>query len=583
MELELDFLDKKKKTGKKPKVVLYHYASDLFNELNDLGVINRMKEIMQLGSVKIPKKLQNSRYQYVLLQLYLHKLVQVEMNSKLYLSYNNLVKEKKLLEHINFQDPNHGKIPTIGDIIQLLVIIFNVGHFYNTFTSSKASISLCQTDTGFKHSLLNSIPDDCRDKAEVLLQKHDYHHYHLINSLVVLEKCSTSNPSIILAKNIVKIYMEEEDLVPENKLSYVIQLFRVIRNISYLAYDLHASPVPISLDLTDSKAIIYLCSELLSFYNNCLPASQMITSLQKLLSDTLYNEGSTAIVQHSISKKMKRYAESLDWSNTDYYIEAWQSKDSVFNKPFPHQYDFDQNNILKLTFNENEKDSYERLFSSSEKTDNVRVGFYFRHTRERTLFLSISRNSPYKQKMSMKVLKDTISKLKQIPDIKDSDPRFLLITKFFLYYLFNERNIDIRPTIHQDKCVLCSRGSKNRVKQIEMLLNNGYGNVDARHECEFLRDRLKDDAINDTAITLPGSLVVYENIIAGKNLCEFDCLIIYPNRTTDQVVFLEAKNTTEKPGTAKRCLKKKFQKIGFEYDETKIITVDRDCYYKYSL
>ena len=101
-----------------------------------------------------------------------------------------------------------------------------------------------------------------------------------------------------------------------------------------------------------------------------------------------------------------------------------------------------------------------------------------------------------------------ISSLKML-DISESDKRYLLSVKFFLYYLFSGNKIVINPTVHSKICVICTRGKKSRLKGIYELLKCGLGTEDERHEVEFIRDYLSYDTINDTSIIVPASIVVY--------------------------------------------------------------------------
>ena len=44
----------------------------------------------------------------------------------------------------------------MGDIFQLLTIIYTVGHFYNTFTASRAITMIAQEDSDFRNLVVKS-------------------------------------------------------------------------------------------------------------------------------------------------------------------------------------------------------------------------------------------------------------------------------------------------------------------------------------------------------------------------------------------------------------------------------------------
>ncbi len=86
--------------------------------------------------------------------------------------------------------------------------------------------------------------------------------------------------------------------------------------------------------------------------------------------------------------------------------------------------------------------------------------------------------------------------------------------------------------------------------------------------------------MGDITITVSGSTVVYQD---GKSICEFDGIIIYPNRDKNQVVLIEAKNTDEKPSYGKKCLMAKLRKLGIDFSPDDVIISDHDAYYVISV
>lgn len=94
---------------------------------------------------------------------------------------------------------------------------------------------------------------------------------------------------------------------------------------------------------------------------------------------------------------------------------------------------------------------------------------------------------------------------------------------------------------------------------------------------------LCSDSINDTSITIPASILVYQKDAVGKKLCEFDGMIIHLMRKTEQVFFLEAKNRNEKPVYGKNCLREKLDKFPIQYNFDDIQIVACDAYFRYTV
>lgn len=268
-----------------------------------------------------------------------------------------------------------------------------------------------------------------------------------------------------------------------------------------------------------------------------------------------------AICYYKISRKMvSLITKDPVYAALNYYNDLFIKKDSILNRNHTHKRDYVQSQILKLTFAAEERWVSEELLSKLEKTNNTRVGYYDRHSGEQTILVSIKNtcDSATKRYAAYKTLKCTINYLRRIPSIDSCDPRFLLTAKFFLFYLFDENPVVIKPTISRDTCVICTRGKNTRIRAIQNLLKSSVGNEDENHEVEFLLSQISNDSINDTTITIPASILVCRKDAVGRKLSEFDGIIIHPMRKEQQVIFLEAKNRDRKPSFGKNCLVEKF-------------------------
>lgn len=287
------------------------------------------------------------------------------------------------------------------------------------------------------------------------------------------------------------------------------------------------------------------------------------------------------ICYYRISKRMaSMFHKEQSWKDTDYYSDIWLNKDSVFNMSHKQSQDYSSDSILKITFGIVDKTLSRELLFALERIENSRVGYYDRHSGERTILVSIKKNCSYKPKVAFHILKTTISYLRRASGSSVSDIRYLLVSKFFLHYFFNETQIIIKPTVDQKICVLCTRGKNSRVIELKSILAQDIGNCDERHEVDFMLTYLLQDTINDTSITIPGSILVYKK---GEKHCEFDGIIIHPMRSKEQVILMESKNTSSKPFYAKKCLTLKLDKLSFLYEKSAIATQGYDCLLKLSI
>lgn len=573
-----------RKHNLKVEIDIYPYATELYEELERIGIINRIKEIPQLGVIKVAKRLAKTRYDYIMLQLYLHQMIKNHLQGHLRLTYNNYVAAKEFRnDYLYIKEEK----PSIGDVLQLLTIVYNIGHFYNTFTASRAVIMLASEDSTFFDMVVGaSTSNRFHEAAQRVLQSKNYQRLHLLNSILVLEQCDQAKQSVSLALEILYAYINEFSQPEDSKLKYAFTIFRNVRTVSYIAYDLQIAETPLMIDLCNEKAMVLLLQELLSEYNNNQSSHHLVQSTTKLLDDTVYNENSNAICYYKISRKMvSLITKDPKYTNKNYYTDLFLDKNSILNQTHAHKRDYAQTQILKLTFSGNQRYLSEDLLADLERINNTRVGYYDRHSGEQTILVSIKKNcdTAAKRYAAFKSMKCAVNYLRRIPNISSTDVRFILCVKFFLYYMFGENPVVIKPTIDREKCVICTRGKNTRVKEIKSLIDNSTGTEDEKHETEFLLSRLISDSINDTSITIPASILLYQKNAMGRKLCEFDGMIIHPMRKTDQVVFLEAKNHNEKPALAKNCIKEKLNKLQIKYKYDDIQTVDCDAYLKYTV
>lgn len=570
---------------------LYCCATELIDELKRIGIVDRTKDIPQLGIIKVNKRLSKTRYDYIMLQLYLHQLIKKNLKNHLRFTYNNQVNSNEFRPDYSYTDADVK--PTIGDILQLLSIVYNIGHFYNTFTSSSAVIMLSNIKSDFYEMILNASENKrYKEAAQKLLKDKNYHRLHLLNSILILERCDQSKLSVSIGLEILYSYLNQDELTENCKLKYIFSIYKRVRTLSYITYDLETANTPLTIDLCNEKAMCLIMRELLSSYNNTQSSTQMINSITKLLDDTVYNEKSFALCCYQISKKMANgllkefQSNEIDLKNVknDYYYNTlFLNKDSTLNRSYSQQKDFSEDQILKLTFLIEERNISENLVLELDKIDHVRAGYYDRSNGNQTILVSIKKKCEYNKKLTAayEILKKVITSLRKVGTLKSTDSRYLLVTKFFLFYLFNENSVMIKQTINSEKCVICTRGRKSRIKEIKELLKSSIGNKDENHEVELLLEQLLIDTKNDTSILIPASIVVY-NKGTSINLCEFDGLIIHPMRNKHQIIFLEAKNTTDKPSYGKKCLKDKIKKISLNSTDDIFIN-NNDAIMKYTI
>ena len=574
-----------KKSGKshhQADVDIFPLAEELYWELDKLGFIEKMKQTPQLGTVRVDKKMSKSRYDYIMLQIHFHWLVKKNLPNLLRLTYNNYVRPREFNSDLTWN--NRKTKVTIADLIQILTIASNIGHFFNTFVASRAVMVFAQENPEFKTWIIEQSCDPhYQECARKILCKGGYKRFHLLNALLVLEHCDPLKLSVQLAKGLIYAYINQDSLEEDSKLHYVFWLFRTVRNVAFIAYDLQVSQLPLVMDLSNSDALLLLLKEHLSEYDNGHSTEELLHSLGKMLDATVYNKEPWVICHYAITQKMVRQLrQDKSWIDKELYTYLRES-DSLFNRKYSLIRDYVEDGLLKLTFSRSERDFRLRLFAVLDRMQGVRVGYYDRNSGEQTIVVSISMKNPNKVQTAFKVMQVVVSHLRRIPGMDKADPRYLLAAKFFLFYMVDRNPIIIKPTIHDSFCVTCAKGVKQNRFLIQSMIKMSRADEDQIHEAEFLCKAMERQGDRDLCIAICSSIQVFDQNKLAKCLCEFDGMLFFPNRKSGQIVFLEAKNTRYEPSYGRNCLIEKLEKLRIPYEEENIKLDGHDAYYIYNV
>ena len=557
----------------------YEYLEELLNELDKIGAVNHLKDIPQLGNIPVAKVLQRTRYDYVMLQLYLHQFVKEKISDKLEYSYNNSVSIDDLGLEINTLKCK----PTIADCMQILTVASNIGHFYNTFSASLAAVSAMSQKEDLRSSLFNLLEEEDTFLLEDIEQDFNYQHFHLINGLILLEKLDRNKFSVSLAKNLLRLYLQPDRC--SEKILFLFDTFKKIRSFAYFIYDLPVSKMPLLFDVQDSGGLERFLLELLGRYNNKILINSLWKSVNKLLDDIVYNEKTQSIITYQIATDIEKRIIQIEW-NADFYLNSIMDHESVFNCKYTQNKQFDHENILKITLYPDDNVDSMKLVKRLSVMEFVKVGFNNRFdSGGMTILVALKNNCEkhsQKVQVSWRILKEVLSAMHNSKHIEPSDDRYIAVMKFFLYYLFGESPIKIEPTVDERKCIVVERGKTARILELTKILDKGKGNDDSRYEIEVLKMLLQKEDKNDVSVIIAGSIVVYPKILNGEKSHEYDGLILFPNRDTEQIIFVESKNRKQS-GKAKRCLQAKLDDAKINYPKNGFGTLANNSYIKVSI
>lgn len=220
---------------KNAKIQLFTYPTELYEVLDNLGLIEKLKNTSLLGSITVKKKDSYSRFDYIMMQLYIYQVVNEKLNSELSYSLGNRYKyiefKNKVLE---IRDSDFEKYPTVGDALQIMAFIYNIGHFKKTFTASRAMIYVLKSNEKFRNDFINNFKYDIhKEIAKKIIDLNEYHRFHLLNSLILLLNMDVENSTVRFSINILTEYLLDDEKQSE-KTRYVFNLFKSIREVCFV-------------------------------------------------------------------------------------------------------------------------------------------------------------------------------------------------------------------------------------------------------------------------------------------------------------------------------------------------------------
>lgn len=553
----------------------------IITELNNCGFFERLKNIPQLGAIRVKKDLKIYRYEYVLLQLHFQEVLRNRKPNLKY-SYSNSP------GNASYLGSTHKTKYSGWDILQTLTVIYNIGHFNNTFTSSKAFVSLLNNKE-FKNFLLKQSDDErFKEIVDYIHLNNDYLHAHFINSWIMLERCDQSKDEIKFALDLIYNYIFlKNGVIDDNKLLYFFSLFKQIRSVAYYAYDLQIANQPFTIDLCNDNDVGNFLEAIVTQYDDNTAYIKMLKCFQKLLNETLYNKKKDVIAFDAAAKGIvKKYSKD---KVSNFLVDFVLNENSIFNEKLNISHKYDTTNVLKISFSMDEMELFNWIYQKMNHTESICCGYYHRNNGNKTLVIGLRKNCNDSVKASFHVLSLLTSKLYSYKrnmneNTEFYDKRYINIVKFFLQTLLPNSQAFLNKTITYDdeKVVFVTRGKKQKILLLDHILDESKESLPQNNEVETIKGYLERDNSNDISVIIPCSILFSERDNIGKMRAELDGLVIHPNRNI--VVFFESKiykKVRNKDNKAIDCLVKKLDQFEINYRFEDIERLGKNAYYEH--
>ncbi|ENH95682.1 hypothetical protein J416_14782 [Gracilibacillus halophilus YIM-C55.5] len=341
------------------RTFMYPHTIKVYNFLSKYNYSSKFHSTKQLGALQyLLKGAHHTRYEYIFLQWTL--IDQIKNNAKgigLNSNINNC--EGLKLESMD-------ETPTPAELLQCLAVLTNIGHFPDTFATSKLWMHMIQKNirelkTGIKKGLLKNE----RVLLDEIIKNNNYYEIHFINALFSLGRYGRAEGAseiIDFLKKLLLKYMNSDN--ESDNLKKYWEVYKVIRRISYILLDSNYAPIPFDLDL--SSILLNLGDYQEAIISKDSNFQHAFEQMNSVLETSLYLEPNSMLVSTyrglDIYNELKKVPSSVKFDKISVINEMLQpnndnpselnvifqrSKDLLFTTPT-----WDTKHLLDLTYSE---------------------------------------------------------------------------------------------------------------------------------------------------------------------------------------------------------------------------------------
>ncbi|ASF38199.1 hypothetical protein CEH05_03365 [Halobacillus halophilus] len=555
-----------------------------------LKIEHKLKDINQLGAIKyIHSGAHYTRYEYVLLQFMLINFIK-----------NN--SEWGLGSRFNFSSLGNPELSyerkiTGAEILELIVLFGNLGHFKDTFSSNKVWFHYLFTN---KYDLRNCLKKGLKSNGKNLLNKllssGNSYKIQWINTLFILSRTENLDDYRIICEEVV-------NKILSNKTDKWLDIYYKIRKVSYVVLDSHYSHIPISISLQNVLFNEKLFVDELSKYSSGLMGA--FDRVNDLLEDTLYLENNTLLMgtyrSMDINTKLQIHLDNNQDNKAISKIKMLISGEtaSPFYEDFKisdEEIPWDKDRNLSITYFIKHReyfpeDVFQKELAVSKKLGKecyVAFNFSPSFSKYRTVY-SINKKLEHSKQIKecLKIIRIALEdyllyRKYSFEEVSNGRLEEVVMKKMITYFFRNLLTEDYfcefdyiknsSPFIIENGC----KKTINKVDEyIEYYKSNSPHEKDAIHELETVKASLKSISYKGLMIVYLGSIRFINN--DKKSVCELDGLILTPKHNAENIRVIEAKNLRKKKRrttVAAKQLEEQFTPLLSNYFKSKLVTED---------
>lgn len=563
----------------------FDYTREILDFLEAYGHLERLKKTDQLGALrKVYPGAHHTRYEYVIAQLALiTELCYLKGPQDEGFQLSSNIDDFGELDYLE-------KAPSKGEVLQILVVLSNIGHLPSTFAGERAFLHYLDTNPGAKRAFRRGLPSMDRTEFDRVLKSFDIYSLNYFIALFLLNRYrrkKNGKQIVSLCQNILRAYIKREKN-GNGRMRHAWELYRSVRRLAYLALDSLYTPVPFSLDLSSIfLSLDHYQKEVFARQSNFQDA---LSRLEGVMRDSVYLSSKALLQMATTSEKTYQ---KLVQEETEGKILKMQfiispgSPSTVFLDGLAHKEEYAEiERYAALSFDLSPSDRSKELINTVKweiETRN-RVGTHFsrfgaewdpskNHLRVAAA-IKPSCPSDKVEKVSFRIARelakleiDLSTKLDLDETLRYENGKALV--EFLCRSLWGwGKRYQLRDRfIGNEHLLFVNNGSTDTAKLLTSYADDARNkeilDEDTLHELEVLIQELRSVQYRGLLVAYAGSLVVADQ---SREIAELDGIIFFLGKENQnrRALIVEAKNMANGGTVAQNDLNDKVSNLGID-------------------
>lgn len=568
---------------------LFEKAAELIDIFTEKGLIEKMKNTYQLGTMKyVYPGAHHTRYEYVFTQLLLiSNLTTYKRNAErnVDISIGSNLKEYK----------EFGKVSG-ADVMQCLALLSNAGHMYDTFTASRILLKLLQKskieNTNFYKIYKKNLPRQAISAFDEILNKSNYYKLHLFNMMHLIKGMIRKGKENCDLWIKLLLGLVDPHTIKNEATDRIFNLYKKVRKVAYLSVDMIYTPASVGMNL--NRMIYSFPSYTDELFNEDSTMNKAILQLEDMIHKQIYDSPRCILNSTRIEQEVSsEYEKIIDLINDIFDIRnlIYEKEESEFLlhsqiQPAAIKNIIEGSEII-VSIETQETDLINLLTRDNlilNEIATLRIIYGSQVSQNLKTIFSVFAISDYKHICidSQTIIKEIIhhklyNEHEKIEIVKYAIKSVYKYNKFF-FTLSGMESYDA------NQCVFIGNRCKKVAKQIRQKFNkDNIKDINKLHEILSCAEVLDNISYAGCVVCFVGSIKANEYKNTEKK-DELDGFIYFPNRNVNQdyAIIIEAKNYKNPIGDAVKQLRDTESYLSDNL-EKKIESLTKCAYIKLSL